>query len=105
MQAVEERDQVEGPRIVLGGGALESGAVGDTRLARQFAGAVDRRLMIIKAEKLRFRKRLRHQDYRRAVAASDVRDARAAFEFLADAVERGNPFGYQMHRIAGGKEA
>ena len=42
MQAVEERDQVEGPRIILGRGALEDGAIGDTRFARYFAGSVDR---------------------------------------------------------------
>ena len=41
VQAVEERDQVEGPRIILGGGALEDGAIGDALFARYFAGAVD----------------------------------------------------------------
>ena len=39
------------------------------------------------------------------MAASDVRDARAALEFLLDAVERRNPFRDQMHRVAGAEEA
>src|SRR5260370_11098585 len=94
VQAVEKRDEVEGPRIIFGHGALEGGAIGDTRRARRFAGAVDRRLMIVEAEEFRFRERLRHQDYRSAVAASDVRDPRAALEFLADTVERWNPLGH-----------
>src|SRR5208283_5932516 len=63
------------------------------------------RLMIVEAEESRFRKRLRHQDDRRAVTASDVRDARAAFEFFFDAVERGNPLCHQVHRVAGAEEA
>ena len=41
VQAVEERDQVEGPRIFLGRGALEADAIGDAFGARDFAGAVD----------------------------------------------------------------
>src|SRR5271163_555742 len=87
VQAIEEGDQVESSRVSLGRSALEGGAIGDASFARRFAGTIDRRLMIVEAKELRFRKRFRHQDYRSAVAASDVRDARAALELLLDAVE------------------
>ena len=61
--------------------------------------------MVVGADERRLRERLRHQDRRRAVAAADVGDARAALELGDDAVERRQPRADEVRVVAGPEEA
>src|SRR5690606_5903691 len=105
VQRVENADQIE---IALGdvGGThgLEANIV-EAGIASLRTRGVDRRHMEIETAKRRLRKGLRHQHRRRAITAANVRDSRAALQFFAYALERGNPLVDQMGVVAGAEEA
>ena len=61
--------------------------------------------MKVVADEGRFRERLRHDDRRKPVPATDVGDRRAAFELRNDAVQRRQPGRDEIVVIAGPEEA
>jgi len=106
VQAVEHGDQVVPAAWVgVGSGGLEPDAVGDSSLLSPRPHGRDRVVVVIGAEEARVRERLRQQDRRGAVAATDVGDAGAALEFGDDAVKCGQPGADQVGVVAGPEEA
>jgi hypothetical protein len=73
VQAVEDRHEVVVlAGIALGAGHLEPDSIAEAGVLRRLARMLDRRLVIVEADEAGGRKRLRHDEGRRAVAASDV---------------------------------
>ena len=90
--------------IFLGRVRRERDPIIDARFLRRLVRALDRRRVVVEAEELGVRERLRHDDRRRAVAAADVGDLRAAFELLLHSVQRRNPLADQVGAVAGPEE-
>jgi hypothetical protein len=60
--------------------------------------------MQIKSTELRFRERLRHDQGRDAMTASNVRNTSSSAQLLLDAVKRGDPLLVYIGLITGSKE-
>ena len=105
VQAVEHRDEVVALAAVPGGGRdLEADPVAHSGLLGARPSRLDRPLVVVRADELRVRVCLRHQDRRGAVAAADVGDECAALELVDDALERWQPLRHQVGVVAGAEE-
>src|SRR5690606_21735138 len=78
--------------------------VADTGGGRTFAGLLDGSVVIVKANKFRVRKRLRHQNGRGSQAAADIGDAGSGLKFFLHAIEGGDPTAHQICDITGAEE-
>src|SRR4051812_2207764 len=65
----------------------------------------DRAQVIVKAEELGFRKRLRHENCRGAEAAANIADLRSCAEFLFHAIEGRNPERRQVRYVVRAEES
>src|SRR6185437_7452551 len=97
MQAIEKGHQVIVlGREVLGAGLRKGDAVSHAGFRRKSLGAIERRLVVIESEELRLWIGLRHDDRGSAMAAPDIGDLGAGFEFCFDSIELGNPVGNEV---------
>ena len=106
VQAVEKGDEIVAvARELLGRRNREDDAIADTGLFGGFAGAGDRRGMIVEAVEARFREGFRHHDGGCAVPAAHVGDLRAALELCRHAIKCGQPAAGEILLIAWAEEA
>src|SRR6516225_1529297 len=105
VQAVEKGDEIEILfRIILGRPDLEAGIRRDIVRSGVRSRVLDRARVEVVTDKLRVRKRLRHDYGGQALTAPDIGYPAAALELFDDAVQRRQPVAHQIVQVAGAEK-